>query len=140
MFGWAGTDMTTREHQQKVEQVLALARRLKLSLEDLTEIGGQDLKSSSPKLKEKARRVAKCWALMAQLGVKHFDLPGDWQPSPASLPGLKRPRRRGEGVFLQPADITGKFYSPQTVNSSMKSMGADLGKSEAKSAEKPGAA
>ena len=45
-----------------------------LTLVDLTEVGGEDLKSPNPKKAEKARRVEKCWSLMARLGIKFRDL------------------------------------------------------------------
>ena len=38
----------------------------------LTQIGGEDFKST-PKRIEKARRVEKCWSLMARLSVKFAD-------------------------------------------------------------------
>jgi hypothetical protein len=56
-------------HSSEVDQVLAFMTKHGLSFRDLTEIGGQDLKSLISIQREKARRVAKCWALIARIGV-----------------------------------------------------------------------
>jgi hypothetical protein len=51
-------------------QVAEYMRKKKLALDDLINVGGEDLKSSDRARAEKARRVSKCWELMAGLGVK----------------------------------------------------------------------
>jgi hypothetical protein len=51
-------------------RVAEFMRNKKLTLDDLANIGGAELKSSDRKLAEKARRVEACWALMARLGAK----------------------------------------------------------------------
>ena len=122
-----------REHRPHVEAVLALLHRLSVSVDDLIEIGGQDLGSSDSKRAEKARRVTRVWATMAQLGVKHVDLAPDWAPQPRTLPGLKSRRRRGEGVISQAIDFIEKSHDPRIENSSMRSMGAGFGESKFKS-------
>jgi hypothetical protein len=58
----------------RVARVTAYMRRQKLVLADLLEIGGGDLKSSDPKLREKARATSRTWSLMAALHVTHADL------------------------------------------------------------------
>ena len=52
-------------------------RRNRLALDDLIEIGGEDFRSASPKRIETARRVEKCWSLMARLSVCFADLEQD---------------------------------------------------------------
>src|SRR5262249_50904787 len=51
-------------------QVAEYMRKKKLALDDLVNVGGDDLKSPDPKRAEKARRVSACWELMARLGTK----------------------------------------------------------------------
>jgi hypothetical protein len=112
--------MNHRERAQAIEQIVEFMRAKKLTAGDLIEIGGEDLRSSSPTRSEKAHRVEKCWALMARLGVKYADLSPE-QPSKIGpfdglhkggglSPPLKPSGRRGEGVFLQA--IENKEISP----------------------------
>ena len=56
------------------DEVLSFMRQFRLSLDDLHEVGGQDLGAKDPKVVEKARRVERAWAMMARLGVIHADL------------------------------------------------------------------
>jgi hypothetical protein len=63
-----------RARAAAAEQVFALLHRYRLTVEELTEIGGADLKSPDPARAGKARCVEKAWALMARLGVKHVDI------------------------------------------------------------------
>jgi hypothetical protein len=116
-----------REHAQAVDHVREFMRRHRLSLDDLVEIGGQDFHSPDSKRVEKARRVERCWALMAQLGVKHTDLSHDWAPTAVPMPGMRRRRRRGEGAILQATEIAGVSATRLEANSSMKSMPPDFG-------------
>ena len=74
---------------QAVAEIFDLMRKRGLILDDLVEIGSQDLSSSNPKQVAKAHSVEKTWALMARLAVKFTDL--------ERAPG----RRRGEGVFSE---------------------------------------
>jgi hypothetical protein len=55
-------------------QVFDFTAKTGLGLADLIEVGGEDLESSNPRKVEKAKRVEKCWSLMAKLGVKYADL------------------------------------------------------------------
>ena len=57
-----------------VAEVFTFVKKRGLTLEDLIEISGEDLKSPNPKKVEKAKRVEKCWSLMAKLDVKYADL------------------------------------------------------------------
>ena len=82
---------------QAVAEIFDLMRKYGLTLDDLIQLGGEDLKSSNPKRVEKARRVEKCWELMARLSVKFADLEqaaGQHTAEPAR-------RRRGEGESSQ---------------------------------------
>jgi hypothetical protein len=90
-----------RDHAHTVDQVFEFMRRHGLLLEDLVEVGGEDLRSSNSRRAEKARRVEKCWALMARLGLKFSDLPDRGGQSPDK----SAPRRRGKRAFKQPVDI-----------------------------------
>ena len=83
--------------RQAVVEVLDLMRKRGLSLDDLIQVGGEDLKSSNPKRVEKARHVEKAWASMARLSVKFADLEqaaGQHTAEPAR-------RRRGGEPFLE---------------------------------------
>ena len=80
--------------RQAVVEIFDFMCKRGLSLDDLIQVGGE---SSNPKHVEKARRVEKCWELMARLSVKFADLeqaPGQPSTKPAR-------RRRGEGAFSQ---------------------------------------
>jgi hypothetical protein len=90
------TTVPQKPRQAVVEIFDCMAKR-GVGLDDLIQVGGEDLKSSSPKHVEKAVRVAKCWSLMARLSVKFADLeqvPGQCSTKPAR-------RRSGEGSFSQ---------------------------------------
>src|SRR6516165_218338 len=67
--------------RQAVVEVLDLMRKRGLSLDDLIQVGGEDLKSPNPKRVKKAHYVEKAWALMARLSVKFADL--EQAPKPA---------------------------------------------------------
>jgi hypothetical protein len=61
-------------HTQAVGQVHEYMRKHKLSLADLIDVGGEDLRSADPGLAGKARAVSRCWELMARVRVTHIDL------------------------------------------------------------------
>src|SRR5262245_2360037 len=90
-----------KAHEQLavIEQVLALMSRLKISLENLVEVGGEDLKSSDPGRAGKARCVERGWALMARLGVKHSGLESalsrEFSAAAVPEPAIRPRRRRG---------------------------------------------
>ena len=80
-----------------VIEIFDFMRKRGLSLDDLIQVGGEDLKSSNPKRVEKARHVEKAWASMARLSVKFADLEqaaGQHTAEPAR-------RRRGEEVISE---------------------------------------
>jgi hypothetical protein len=92
-----------RQRAEHIANVLGYMRKSGLSLDDLTEIGGEDLKSTNPPRAEKARRVERCWALIAQRGIKFDDLADAVGKSPDFL--ARRPRHRRP--TKQPVDIAG---------------------------------
>jgi hypothetical protein len=63
-----------RQHAQAVIEILERMHKYGLAIDDLIQIGGEDLKSSNPRRAEKARRVSMCWQSMARLAVKFADL------------------------------------------------------------------
>jgi hypothetical protein len=58
----------------QIIEIIEVMRRYRITLDDLIQIGGEDFSSSSLKRIEKARRVEKCWSLMARLSVNFADL------------------------------------------------------------------
>jgi hypothetical protein len=82
---------------QAVAEIFDLMRKDGLTLDDLIQIGGQDLSSSNPKQVAKAHHVEKTWALMARLSVKFADL----EQAPGQPPTKPARRRRHNKVFPQ---------------------------------------
>jgi hypothetical protein len=62
-----------------VVEILDFMRTRGLTLDDLIQIGGEDFRSTPTRI-EKARRVEKCWSLMARLSVKFTGLEQAPQP------------------------------------------------------------
>jgi hypothetical protein len=93
-------------------------RKHRLSLADLIDIGGEDLRSADPKRRRKALHVEKCWALMARLQVKHIDLetmlPREFAPAAVPEPTLRPRRQRHRGVVTQAIDDEGNSSSATT--------------------------
>jgi hypothetical protein len=87
--------------RQAVVEVLDFMCKRGLTPDDLIEVGGE-VKSSNPKRVEKARRVEKCWSLMARLSIKFADL----EAAPQSTPDKPTARRRGEGHFSEALENT----------------------------------
>ena len=83
--------------RQAVVEVLDLMRKRGLSLDDLIQVGAEDLKSPNPKRVKKAHYAEKAWALMARLSVKFADL----EQAPGQPPTKPARRRRGEGLFSE---------------------------------------
>jgi hypothetical protein len=63
-----------RRREQSVNGVFVFMRQRRLDLNDLTELGGAELKSANPTIRAKANHVEKTWALMAQLSLRFSDL------------------------------------------------------------------
>ena len=78
-------------------EVFVFMKKHGLTLEDLIEIGGEDLKSPNPKKVEKAKRVEKCWALMARLSVSYANL----EAVTGNDTAQRVSGRRGEGHFSE---------------------------------------
>jgi hypothetical protein len=68
------TAAQTREQTIAVERAFDYMRRHRVTLADLIEVGGADLKSRDSKRAEQARRVGKTWELIAQLGLTYTAL------------------------------------------------------------------
>jgi hypothetical protein len=69
--------MSAAEDRARViaaSRVAEFMRKKKLTLDDLVNVGGADLKSSDRARADKARRVSRCWELMAGLEVKFADI------------------------------------------------------------------
>jgi hypothetical protein len=71
-----------------VSEVADFMRKRRLRLDDLINVGGEEiLESTDTKRAEKARRVSSCWDLMARLGVKYRDIEhSEYAPQP--IPAL----------------------------------------------------
>ena len=70
-----------------VAEVLEFMRKRRLKLNDLIDIGGEDLRSPDKGRAGKARCVEKTWELMARLGVKYADIEQS-ERSSQSVPAL----------------------------------------------------
>jgi hypothetical protein len=97
--GWCescGGAADRKQHAQAVVEILDFVRMRGLTLDDLIQIGGKDFRSAPTRI-EKARRVEKCWSLMARLSVKFTDL----EQTPQPIPDKRSRRRRGEGSLFR---------------------------------------
>jgi hypothetical protein len=120
------TAAQTREQTIAVERAFDYMRRHRVTLADLIEVGGADLKSRDSKRAEQARRVGKTWELIAQLGLTYTALESGHHANSAtatlSIPEKRSRRRRGEGHFLQVPenaqvlDIQGAEGKPNKIN------------------------
>jgi len=91
--------------EQVIEPVLEFMRRHGLGLDDLTNIGGEHLKSPLPIHREMAARVSRCWELIARNGVNFAELVTAVGSMPTSAPR----RRRHRAAFEQVIDNTGEL-------------------------------
>jgi hypothetical protein len=60
-----------------VDEVLSTMRRYRLTLEDLVETGGQDLRDPDSAVREQARAVMRIWRRLAALGVTYDEIDGE---------------------------------------------------------------
>ncbi len=90
-----------KQHAEAVAEIFAFMARCGLDLDDLITVAGGDLSSTNPRRVEKARRVEKCWSLMARLSVKYSDL----ESAPPPTPDKQVRRRTDEGHFSQVIEI-----------------------------------
>jgi hypothetical protein len=76
--------------RQAVVEIFGFIRRHKLTLADLIEVGGENLRSSNSQIANRARAVSRCWELMARLSLKFADL----EQAVGEIPDPPRRRRR----------------------------------------------
>ena len=87
-----------------VIEVFAFVEKCGLTIENLIEVGGEDLKSDQVTI-EKVKSVEKSWSLMAKLGVKYVDLEDATSNHPTE-PARKRRGRRCSSEVLENKDIS----------------------------------
>jgi hypothetical protein len=92
-----------KKHKEAVAEVRDFMRKRGLTPNDLIQISGEDFRSPSPTRKEKARRVEKCWSLMARLSVCFTDL----EHAPDNLTTKPSRTRRGEGHLSEALENKG---------------------------------
>jgi hypothetical protein len=91
--------------EQVIEPVLRFMQRNGLELEHLTNIGGQDLKSSARTQREMAGRVSRCWELIARQGIDFAEL----VTAVGSMPAQAPRRRRHRAAVEQAIDNVGEL-------------------------------
>jgi hypothetical protein len=57
-----------------IDEISSTMRRHRLTLEDLAELGGRDLRHPDPAIREKARAVSRIWDRLAALGVTYDEI------------------------------------------------------------------
>ena len=99
--------------EQVIEPVLEFMRRHGLGLDDLTDIGGEHLKSPVSIQREMAARVSRCWELIARNGVNFAEL----VTAIGSMPAWAPRRRRHRASVKQAIDNAGELRTdPFTPN------------------------
>jgi hypothetical protein len=88
---------------QVIEPVLEFMHRHGLGLDDLTDIGGDHLKSPVSTQRAMAARVSRCWELIARKGVNFAELVTAVLPTPAPR------RRRHRAPVQQVTDNAGEL-------------------------------
>jgi hypothetical protein len=104
-----------RERLVNATRVFEFMAKRKLELEDLLNHGGAELKSPDAKIAEKARRVEKCWELMAQLSLDFVHLENGMNSTWRS-PFLQAPGNKAFleiRVFGAPIEIIKEFRFPR---------------------------
>jgi len=91
-----------RAKAEIIGQVFAYLRRHRITLDDLINIGGEDLESPNAVLRERTHRVEKSWSLIARLGVVFAEL----ERAAPQHPVKPARRRRGKGVPSQALENT----------------------------------
>ena len=91
--------------EEVIEPVLEFMRRHGLGLDDLTEIGGEHLKSPVPTQREMAARVSRCWELIARNGVNFAEL----VTAVGSMPTPAPRKRRHRAAVAQAIDNAGEL-------------------------------
>jgi hypothetical protein len=85
-----------RERSEAAARVFEFMRKRKLTLADLIEVGGEDLRSPDSKIVKRARAVEQCWSLMARFSLSYPDL----EKTARETPDAPRRRRRNGRVHL----------------------------------------
>ena len=99
--------------EEVIEPVLEFMRRHGLGLDDLTNIGGEHLRSPVSIQREMAGRVSRCWELIARNGVNFAEL----VTAVGSMPAPAPRRRRHRAAVEQVIDNAGELgISPLTPN------------------------
>jgi hypothetical protein len=94
--------------------VLAFMSEHGLQLDDLVNVGGEDLNSSNPIRRQMARRVSRCWEIMAREKADFAQL----EAAIGSMPTAESRRPRHRLGFAQATDNAGKSRSgPPATNS-----------------------
>jgi len=81
-----------------VIEVLVFMHKRALSLPDLIEIGGEDLRHRDPCVVEKARRVERCWEHMAARGIGYDKLASFIAPDVKLADFLKTLKNQGLNI------------------------------------------
>jgi hypothetical protein len=89
--------------EEVIEPVLEFMRRHGLGLDDLTNIGGEHLRSPVSIQREMAGRVSRCWKLIARNGVNFAELVTAAMSAPAPR------RRRHRAAVEQVIDNAGEL-------------------------------
>jgi hypothetical protein len=91
--------------KQVIEPVLEFMRRHGLGLDDLTDIGGEHLKSPASIQREMAARVSRCWELIARNGVNFAELVTAVGAMPTPAPRRRRHRAAVEQVIENAGEL-----------------------------------
>ena len=100
--------------EQVIEPVLEFMRRHGLGLDDLTEIGGEHLKSPVPTQREMAARVSRCWELIARNGVNFAELVTAVGSMPTPAPRRRRHRAAVEQVIDNAGELRTDPFPPNS--------------------------
>ena len=92
-----------RAKAEIIGQVFAYLRRHRITLDDLINIGGEDLESPNAVLRELAHRIEESWSLIARFGVVFAELERA-APQHRAKPAR---RRHGKGVSSQVLESKG---------------------------------
>ena len=101
--------------EEVIEPVLEFMRRHGLGLDDLTNIGGEHLRSPVSIQREMAGRVSRCWELIARNGVNFAELVTAVGSMPAPAPRRRRHRAAVEQVIDNAGEL-GIEASPSNPN------------------------
>ena len=105
-----------RAPSPNIATVLAFMNERGLTLSDLTDVGGEDLKSNNPARREIAKRVSRCWELMARGKVDFAQL----EAAVGAMPTAEPRRRRHRVDFAQATDNTAKSQSAPAATNNNK--------------------